>query len=215
MDVARRADVDAADRLGDEQDARFRRELAGEDQLLDVAAREVVRGRVEIGRLDVEGGSTSSSQWRRIARERRKPSREKAGAPLSTRSRFSATLKSGTMPSRMRSSGTKPSPAARTAAGLRPATSAPSIRIEPLRGPRSPAIASASSRCPLPETPAIATISPERTSSERPRDRLAAAVAHDVEVVDLQPELADGAGGRELLGREGVSDHHLGECVRR
>ena len=41
--------------------------------------------------------------------------------------------------------------------------------MEPDVGVRSPAIASASSRCPLPETPAMPTISPARTSRSSPR----------------------------------------------
>jgi hypothetical protein len=44
----------------------------------------------------------------------------------------------------------------------------PPTRTEPELAGRKPVIASASSRCPLPETPASATISPARTSSVTP-----------------------------------------------
>ena len=48
-------------------------------------------------------------------------------------------------------------------------TSRPASRMRPLRGGRSPAITSSSSRCPLPSTPAIPTISPAWTTRSMPR----------------------------------------------
>jgi hypothetical protein len=61
--------------------------------------------------------------------------------------------------------------------------STPPTRILPSAAFRRPVIASISSVCPLPSTPAIATISPPRTSNE-------AAVVDDAKRVDLQERLA-------------------------
>ena len=64
------------------------------------------------------------------------------------------------MPSVERSSGMNPRPASRDLRGLARVISAPSRVIVPLSGTRRPRIASASSVCPLPCTPATARISP-------------------------------------------------------
>ena len=60
-------------------------------------------------------------------------------------------------------------------------------RIEPRSGGRRPAIASASSRCPLPDTPAMPTISPARTSSDSPRTASVPRSPVHAEVADREP----------------------------
>ena len=67
----------------------------------------------------------------------------------------------------MRSSGMKARPALRTCFGSTPVTSVPSIDTLPAAIGRRPAIASASSRWPLPETPAMPRMRPPRTSRSR------------------------------------------------
>ena len=62
----------------------------------------------------------------------------------------------------------------------------PSTRIVPFVLGRTPAIVSASSRWPLPATPATATISPARTVSDTPFTAGGAAVAVGPEVLDLE-----------------------------
>ena len=67
------------------------------------------------------------------------------------------------MPSVVRSSGTKPSPARRRRRTVWRVTSWPSKAMEPVVGGRSPRMTSLSSVWPLPWTPAMARISPART----------------------------------------------------
>ena len=55
---------------------------------------------------------------------------------------------------------------------------------------RRPVIASISSVCPLPSTPAMPTISPARTSKRDAAHRLEAAVVEHVQVLDLEQRLA-------------------------
>ncbi len=69
------------------------------------------------------------------------------------------------MPMRWRSGGMKPSPASSVLCVLAWVMSRPASVILPAFGMRSPTIASTSSFCPLPSTPAMPTISPARTSS--------------------------------------------------
>ena len=83
---------------------------------------------------------------------------------------FSASEKSSTRPWRWRSSGMCPTPASDgLARATRAVTSTPCRSIAPPCGTRMPASAWISSLWPLPSTPAMPTISPARTSSERPR----------------------------------------------
>ena len=62
-----------------------------------------------------------------------------------------------------------PRPVSSISFAFSPVTSSPAIVIVPAFDFRSPAIASISSVCPFPSTPAIPTISPPRTSNETPR----------------------------------------------
>ena len=78
-------------------------------------------------------------------------------------------MKSRIRPRRCRSSAMWPRPAASAPRTPVPVMSRPATRIRPAAGSRSPATASTSSDCPLPSTPARPTISPARTSSDRPR----------------------------------------------
>ena len=85
-----------------------------------------------------------------------------ARAPVS--SAFCARLMAGTAPRPSRSSGTKPKPSARRCAGSSSPADWPPIRTMPLCGLGvSPDSAASSSFWPLPETPAMPTISPRRT----------------------------------------------------
>ena len=111
--------------------------------------------------------STRPSPWVRIALVRSTPRRENRDSPWASSMRFSDTLKLPMAPSRMRSSGMKASPASRTRLGSAPVTSVPSIDTLPAVTGRRPAIASASSRWPLPETPAMPRMRPPRTSTSR------------------------------------------------
>ena len=72
------------------------------------------------------------------------------------------------MPKRMRSSGTWEMPRALTTRAEALVMGAPSSTTEPRVERRSPVMASTSSRCPLPDTPAIPRISPCRTARETP-----------------------------------------------
>ena len=80
---------------------------------------------------------------------------------------LSATVKSPTSPSSIRSSGTWATPAVYTARGSFSKT-VPLMRTSPWSTSRRPVIASTSSLCPLPWTPAMATISPACTVRSRP-----------------------------------------------
>src|SRR6266404_1368375 len=78
---------------------------------------------------------------------------------------FSARDMPGTAPRPRRSSGTNPKPRTRRRAAPRASTRRPHRVIEPSWGAiDSPDSAASSSFCPLPDTPATPTISPERTS---------------------------------------------------
>src|SRR5690606_34275433 len=80
--------------------------------------------------------------------------------------RLSATEKSPTRPSTLRSSGTKPTPERSTWRTERPMSSLPSSRTDPVAFDCNPRMASVTSVCPLPCTPAMAKTSPARTSNE-------------------------------------------------
>ena len=82
---------------------------------------------------------------------------------------FSAREKSRTRPRTCRSSGMCPTPASSASRGDSRVMSSPATTMRPPSGRRRPVIASISSLCPLPSTPAIPTISRARTSKESPR----------------------------------------------
>ena len=86
------------------------------------------------------------------------------------RSTFSESTKPGTALCPSRSSGTKAAPSRRRAVTPFRPHGAPAMLTAPGAGARrSPERASKSSDCPFPATPAIATISPARTSSDTDR----------------------------------------------
>ena len=90
-------------------------------------------------------------------------------ASVRVSSRLCAKLSVGTAPRPKRSSGTKWRPKARRAAGSLPDTSSSPMRILPFGARQSsPDKAYSNSRCPLPETPAIPSTSPARTSRQMP-----------------------------------------------
>ena len=82
--------------------------------------------------------------------------------------KFSFIEKGGTIPSVLRSSGMYPIPASITLCGVRLVMSCPKKSIFPSSARRRPLIASASSLCPFPDTPARPTISPEQTLRSSP-----------------------------------------------
>ena len=89
-------------------------------------------------------------------------------------STLSESAKPGTALWPIRSSGTNAAPSRRRAVTPRVPQRSPAIAIAPgIGASRSPDSASKSSDCPLPATPAIATTSPARTSSETPRSATA------------------------------------------
>ena len=117
VDLGLGADVDAARRLVEQQDLAFGRDPAGDDGLLLVAAAEQPDRPVDLERPQVDAGAGCRSPSLRSARRRMKPRGAKrfieGSAMLLT------TERCGTMPSRLRSSGTRPMPAAMAARGLR------------------------------------------------------------------------------------------------
>ena len=78
--------------------------------------------------------------------------------------RFSATARSGTMPSFCRSCGTQPTPAASASGTLPGGTACPATLIRPLLGLRSPNSALPKAVAPELPDPATPTISPARTA---------------------------------------------------
>ncbi|OPZ32122.1 MAG: hypothetical protein BWY99_02844 [Synergistetes bacterium ADurb.BinA166] len=109
-----------------------------------------------------------ASAFRSISLSLRNERAENCASSASFRMKFSFMEKEGTIPSVLRSSGMYPIPASITARGERFASSCPKRRISPPSTFRRPLIASASSRCPLPETPASPTISPAQTERSSP-----------------------------------------------
>ena len=95
----------------------------------------------------------------------------------------------------------------------RPETSSPSRWMRPPVSLRRPVMTSASSAWPLPETPAIPRISPERTSRLTPRKPGRAAVAPAGYVLQLQADLAKldlaPVGGEADL----AADHPVGQVL--
>ena len=124
-----------------------------------------------IGNRDVHSRS-DVLEMARIVRSRR-------SGPFTTlrpRYDFSTTFEAiesdGATPVCSRSSGTCDSPASARPRTPNGTTSRPPISTRPLVGRVSPAIASISSVCPFPSTPAMPKISPRRTSNETPSTSL-------------------------------------------
>ena len=163
------ADVDAARRLGGEQDSRVARELAGEERLLQVAAGQCRGARFWPGGADVEARDLLGGELARWRCRSRMPSRLKGGRSIQGSAMLSASGSAPIMPIVMRSSGTRPTPCACICRGEGASMRSAMIAIEPETGTSTPATTSASSRWPLPETPAMPTISPARSVSETSR----------------------------------------------
>ena len=125
---------------------------------------------------------------------------------------FDAMLRLGATPVWSRSSGTCAIPAVIATRGSPVRSASPPTRTAPAVSGRMPVTASASSRWPLPATPAIPSTSPARTDNETERSGLLAAVARRREPVDLEDHLAD----RVLASRpprhvDVAADHQRGE----
>ena len=131
----------------------LRDSLVGQNKLLDVAARQAARGRIDRRRAD----GKLLHQLARGRRDRPKIQKEAVGVGrphVAVQHHVFGYAKSCTIPSCMRSSGTYPSAAAVRCPGVHCVMSWPAISTWPLVTGRSPAITSASSFWPLPLTPA-------------------------------------------------------------
>ena len=141
VDLELGADVDAAGRLVQDQDARLARQPAGEHDLLLVAAGELAHLLLDAGRADAPGGGSARTTSRLSAPRSRKPSRETlSGTHKETLSR---TLRRSSRASCLRSSGTRPMPARMASAGRAqsqpPAEDADLAALQPVHaegGPR-------------------------------------------------------------------------------
>ena len=80
---------------------------------------------------------------------------------------------------------------------------------------RRPVIASTSSVWPLPWTPAMATISPARTSRSTPVDRHLQPVVADLEVPDAEDDLAGLGGALRDDQLDVAPDHQVGQLLAR
>src|SRR5690606_7321932 len=157
------AHVEAACRLRRDEQAQRPRHLPREHDLLLVAARERARGDLHVLRAHVE----LHDALLRVVADRALVERSAARVGHAVEQVEHEVLLHGeraTMPSVLRSSGTYPTPAARTSATPRPTSSVSSSVIDPATGLRRPTIVSVSSVCPLPCTPATTRISPRATS---------------------------------------------------
>ena len=139
-------------------------DLAADDVLLQVAAGEAARRR-RPGRRPSRRTRGSSRPRRRARRPRARSRARPCASRCAVSSALSASDISGTAPRPSRSSGTNAKPSARRcAASRRPAGrrrgSSPCPASASVRSPDSAAI---SSFWPLPDTPAMPTISPART----------------------------------------------------
>ncbi len=159
----------------------------------------------------VSSGAAAAS----MRRGKSQPCDDDGGLSKSWSAMFSARLKSMTSPRCWRSVGMWPQPASSTSCGLAPVMSCPSTMIVPDVGARRPAIASISSAWPLPSTPARPTISPARTSRDRPRTTSRSRSSWTTRSVHLEPRLGGLGGG--LVDRQDdlAADHELGEASPR
>ena len=126
-------------------------QLPRQDQLLDVPPGQAHQGRAAGGGAHLEAPGSAARHSAAIRRRSRKIPRANGGRPWSFRIRFSSTENSRTAPSAPVPRGCRTGRAASSRAGAQPVTSGAPSRILPRAGRRRPAIASASSRCPLPD----------------------------------------------------------------
>ena len=170
VDELDRADVEPARRLRGDQDARVAVDLAREHDLLLVAAGEPA-ARASAARRRGRRNSLISCAARSTGDAgKSQPNLESGARRKSWRAMFSAIENSSTRPRRCRSSGMWPSPAVKWPRALSCGhVLAGHASPCPARSCAGRVIASISSVCPLPSMPARPTISPARTSSERPR----------------------------------------------
>ena len=170
-DLSGRADIDAPGRLRDDQDLGPGVDLAADDELLQVAARQAARRR-RAGRRAL---TLKRSMSRRAHARRSRPRIEPAAAAAPARGGSAGCCPRatcvGTAPRPSRSSGTKRRPSLRRRAGRRRGDVGAEQLDAARRGARasSPDSAASSSCWPLPETPAMPTISPACTSRSHVR----------------------------------------------
>ena len=181
MDELDAADVEAARRLVEDEQAEVAVELAGDDDLLLVAARQRAGRDLRGRRPDV----VLRDRLRRRARRSRRRCGGSRGRTARGSSRSGRGCRRPRTRGRARTGGGPPgrSPCRgwSSARVLRFVTSWPSSVTVPSDGLRSPTIASTSSSWPLPATPAMPKISPARISKSTPADDLAAAVVADLQ----------------------------------
>ena len=209
------ADVDAAGRLVDDQDARLERQPAGQHHLLLIAAREVLDRLFGPGHADVEATAIALHQPALRRRGARNPS---AGACRERRERrFSRTASSRNSACCLRSSGTRPMPCAdrilRRADGDRRAVD----RTSPAVWGSAPKRQRASSVRPEPTSPAMPRISPRRTTRryvlEHHRPRIGDGAAPR-QPLDFEDDVAGRARRQRLekLARR-AADHHADDAI--
>ena len=78
-----RADVEPARRLSDDEDERVARELAAEDELLEVAAGEVAHRRLRPGRLHVVAADDPDGALAHAPQREERPARQRASCGTS------------------------------------------------------------------------------------------------------------------------------------
>ena len=233
MDEARRADVEAARRLRGEQHHRVEGELARQQRLLQVAARQRAGARHRARAADVEGADLLLGEARGWRRGSSRPRRLKAGVADARQHHAVGERQAGDQPGRSCGPpGCGRRRSACTSRGVKRATGWPPIAIGRRSGVSTPAITSASARWPLPDTPAMPRISPARTRerdvaqrragmaarsrrrrarSTRPRRRAGGARGGDDLVAAHQPRhlgARSPPGHRRLAGDAAVAQHH-------
>ena len=207
------ADVEAARGLRGDHQARVGVDLARQDELLLVAARERARGRRGAAAAHVVGlDPLGRARGHGVAVE-----------PAAARDRLLVVVVQGACSrparSRARARGAGgPRGCARrrrrtTRAGSRAVTSTPLRSMRPTCGTRMPAIASTSSVWPLPSTPAMPTISPARTASERPRTASRPRSSRTHRSLHREHRLAGVRRRPRDVEQHLAADHQLGEAA--
>ena len=209
------ADVEAARRLVEDEQLQLPIELARDDQLLLVPARQRARRRRSGDGVrtsyfgDALGGRLGDG--REVAQD---PARERRTVVAGQDDVVGAARTAGPG----RTGGGRPArrrrPPRSSRAGRSPVTSSPASATRPPATLRSPMIASTSSSWPLPATPAIPRISPARTSRSTPRTTLDCPGRRTT----WRPVTSSDRAGRMRLAAvdrqlDLASDHQLGEVV--